>query len=148
MHADALEALYRDHYRAALLYALSLCGDRDLAEDLVSDAFEAALLTLDDSHPSVRYWLLRVCRHLWLDELRRRKRRPTVPREERYAALYRALRKLPDQPRELLTLHYFSGLSLRRAGELTGMTEGAAKTALCRARQRLRTILEEDGYEI
>ena len=69
-------------------------------------------------------------------------------REERYAALYRALRKLPDQPRELLTLHYFSGLSLRRAGELTGMTEGAAKTALCRARQRLRTILEEDGYEI
>ena len=66
MHADALEALYRDHYRAALLYALSLCGDRDLAEDLVSDAFEAALLTLDDSHPSVRYWLLRVCRHLWL----------------------------------------------------------------------------------
>ena len=81
MHADALEALYRDHYRAALLYALSLCGDRDLAEDLVSDAFEAALLTLDDSHPSVRYWLLRVCRHLWLDELRRRKRRPTVPAE-------------------------------------------------------------------
>lgn len=80
MHADALEALYRDHYRAALLYALSLCGDRDLAEDLVSDAFEAALLTLDDSHPSVRYWLLRVCRHLWLDELRRRKRRPTVRR--------------------------------------------------------------------
>ena len=77
MHADALEALYRDHYRAALLYALSLCGDRALAEDLVSDAFEAALLTLDDSHPSVRYWLLRVCRHLWLDELRRRKRRPT-----------------------------------------------------------------------
>ena len=69
-------------------------------------------------------------------------------REERYAALYRALRKLPDQPRELLTLHYFSGLSLRRAGELTGMTEGAAKTALCRARQRLRTILEEGGYEI
>ena len=165
MHADALEALYRDHYRAALLYALSLCGDRALAEDLVSDAFEAALLTLDDSHPSVRYWLLRVCRHLWLDELRRRKRRPTGPaegldlpvpeaaregllREERYAALYRALRKLPDQPRELLTLHYFSGLSLRRAGELTGMTEGAAKTALCRARQRLRTILEEGGYEI
>ena len=81
MHADALEALYRDHYRAALLYALSLCGDRALAEDLVSDAFEAALLTLDDSHPSVRYWLLRVCRHLWLDELRRRKRRPTVPAE-------------------------------------------------------------------
>lgn len=91
-------------------------GTRALAEDLVSDAFEAALLTLDDSHPSVRYWLLRVCRHLWLDELRRRKRRPTVPaegldlpvpeaalegllREERYAALYRALRKLPDQPR-------------------------------------------------
>ena len=147
MHADALEALYRDHYRAALLYALSLCGDRDLAEDLVSDAFEAALLTLDDSHPSVRYWLLRVCRHLWLDELRRRKRRPTVPaegldlpvpeavlegllREERYAALYRALRKLPsDAPLLQRTLPETGGRAHRDDGGSCqdGALQGAAE---------------------
>ena len=68
--------------------------------------------------------------------------------EERYAALYRALAKLPERPRELLTLHYFGGLPLARVGELAGLSPGAAKTALCRARQRLRQIMEEDGYEV
>ena len=50
--------------------------------------------------------------------------------------------------RELLTLHYFGGLPLARVGELAGLSPGAAKTALCRARQRLRQIMEEDGYEV
>ena len=55
---------------------------------------------------------------------------------------------LPERPRELLTLHYFGGLPLARVGELAGLSPGAAKTALCRARQRLRQIMEEDGYEV
>ena len=36
MHADALEALYRDHYRAALLYALS-CAGTELWRKTLSD---------------------------------------------------------------------------------------------------------------
>ena len=56
--------------------------------------------------------------------------------------------RLPERPRELLTLHYFGGLPLARVGELTGLSAGAVKTALCRARQRLRQSMEEDGYEV
>ena len=135
------------------------------AEDIVSAAFETALLTLEEGSPGFRYWLLKVCRHRWLDEVRRGRRRHPAPpedlpltapddvlegilQEERYAALYRALARLPERTRELLTLHYFGGLPLARVGELAGLSPGAAKTALCRARQRLRQIMEEDGYEV
>ena len=38
MERDMLEQLYREHYRAAWLYVLSLCRDPTLAEDLVADA--------------------------------------------------------------------------------------------------------------
>ena len=37
MDEDLLEQLYRQYYSPALLYALSLCGDRNLAEDLTPD---------------------------------------------------------------------------------------------------------------
>ena len=68
MRRDTLEGLYRAHYRPALLYTLSLCGDPAQAEDIVAAAFETALLTLEEGSPGFRYWLLKVCRHRWLDE--------------------------------------------------------------------------------
>ena len=68
--------------------------------------------------------------------------------EERSAALYRALGRLPPKQRELIALFYFAGLPLTRIAALTGTTHAAAKTALCRARARLRHIMEEDGYGI
>ena len=60
MRRDTLEELYRAHYRPALLYTLSLCGDPAQAEDIVSAAFETALLTLEEGSPGFRYWLLKV----------------------------------------------------------------------------------------
>ena len=165
MHSDALEALFRAHYSPALLYTLSLCGDRARAEDIVSQAFETALLAPEDGVRSFRSWLLTVCRNLFLDQARRDRRRYPLPpedlpltvpenalasvlEEERYAALYRCLGRLPAEARELLSLYYFAGVPLTEIAALTGRTHTAAKTALFRARARLRHLLEEDGYEL
>ena len=52
------------------------------------------------------------------------------------------------QYRELLTLFYFGGVSLKEAAEFMGLSYGTAKTALCRARVRLKKELEADGYDI
>ena len=52
MHSDILDELYRQYYGAALLYVLSLCRDRALAEELVHDAFVKAYLSLPDDAPS------------------------------------------------------------------------------------------------
>ena len=73
MDQEILEALYRRHYSAAILYCMSLCGDEHLAQDLVSDAFIKAYLSLPDEIPSFQYWLLRVCKNIWIDHLRKQK---------------------------------------------------------------------------
>lgn len=82
MREDILRELYETHYRSAYLYALSLCKERTWAEDIVSDAFERAMVTLEEGGQGFRYWLLRVCKNLFLDEVRRRRYRSAEPFSE------------------------------------------------------------------
>ena len=74
MEKDILEQLYRKYYKVAFVYAISICGDISLAEDLVSEAFIKADISLPDDVPSFKYWLFKVCKNLWIDYIRKHKR--------------------------------------------------------------------------
>lgn len=163
MHSDILEELYRQYYGAALLYVLSLCRDRALAEEIVHDAFVKAYLSLPDDAPSFPFWLMKVCRNLWYDHARRQKFLSSDPppegadtatpetlllQKEDAAALWQAIAKLEGTDRELLVLHYFAARPLGELAALLGLSPAAARQRLHRARGKLRRILEEDGYEI
>ena len=164
MDADILQELYEHYYAGALLYTLSLCGDEELAKDLTADAFLKAYLTLPDREPSFPYWLMRVCKNLWLDHLRKHSR--TVPLEaagelvsfrtpetvylqnERSRALWRAIGTLEPLDREIVTLHYFAGLPLQQVAVFVGRSYGATRQRLSRLRQKLRQEMEEQGYDV
>lgn len=163
MNRDILEQLYVRYYNSALLYTLSLCRSKEAAEDIVSEAFEKAYLSVSDEHSSFQYWLLRVCKNLWIDQLRRRKRISDGPhvlhhiadettpekcilQNERKAMLYHCIHQLPDADQELLILHYFSNLRLHEIARMLGATTGSIKTRIFRARKNLKRILEENGY--
>ncbi len=53
-----------------------------------------------------------------------------------------ALTELPDQQAEMFVLHALNGWSHRELGERMQMSENAVRTALHRARQRLRELLD------
>ena len=163
MHSDILDELYRQYYGTALLYVLSLCRDRALAEELVHDAFVKAYLSLPDDAPSFPYWLMKVCRNLWYDHARRQKHLSDEPvpeqadettpetlllQKEESAALWRGISRLDSADRELLVLYYFAARPLNELASLLGLSSAAARQRLHRARIKLRRILEEDGYEI
>lgn len=163
MRDDILTELYEKYYRSAFLYALSLCKEKAWAEDIVSEAFEKAMLTLEEADNGFLYWLLRVCRNLFLDEMRRKRNRSaeelteiavpedalaSVLQKEENRRLYHAIETLPRRYAELLTLYYFAGLSLKQAAVFLGISHGAAKTALFRARVQLKKRLEGDGYDL
>ena len=71
MESEILEQLYQRYSGAVYLYCLSLCGDGHTAQDLVSEAFVKAYLSLPEEVPSFRYWLFRVCKNLWIDHCRK-----------------------------------------------------------------------------
>lgn len=162
MDADTLEALYRRHYAAAYSYCIALCGQEQLALDLVADAFVKAYLSLPNHIPSFRWWLLRVCRNLWLDHLRKEKHlagsepldyltdgqtpENRYIRKEQSRFLWQCIAALPPGERELLTLHYFSGMSLKEIAELTGISYASIRQRMVRLKDKLRLKMEEQGY--
>ena len=162
MDADLLEELYRKYHRGALLYCTALCGDPYLAQDIAAEAFVKAYLSLPGDIPSFRYWLLRVCKNLWYDHLRRENRvtitelpptlmgsnspEDTYIQKEKMQCLWRIIGTLSPMDRELLTLYYFSDVPLQEAARLLGKSYPAVRQRMTRLRQTLKQEMEAQGY--
>ena len=161
MKTDIIDQLFSQFCNEALLYTISLCRNRTIAEDIVSNAFYKALTLADDSIRDFKPWLLTVCRNEFISICRKSSRftGEEIPedladdreeviegiiRKEEYRSLYRAIGLLPDTQKEVVTLFYFSGLPIKSISEITGKSETNIKVLLCRARDKLRTIMEED----
>ena len=161
MKSDIIDLLFSQYYNEALLYTVSLCRNRTVAEDIVSNAFFKALTMSDDSIRDFKPWLLTVCRNEFISLCRKNSRFTgeeipedyadsredvieNIIRREEYRSLYRAIALLPEAQREAVTLFYFSGLSVKSISEITGKSETNTKVLLCRARDKLRKIMEEE----
>ena len=161
MKSDVIDQLFSQYYNEALLYTISLCRNRTVAEDIVSNAFFKALTLSEDSIRDFKPWLLTVCRNEFISICRKNSRftGEEIPedladdqeeviegiiRKEEYRSLYRAIGLLPDTQKEFVTLFYFSRLSIKSISEITGKSETNVKVLLCRARDKLRSIMEED----
>ena len=151
-------------------YAARICshlyrmvGNREEAEDLTQECFIRAMRYLpsyDEQRP-FRSWLYTIATNLGADAGRRRKRSSSVFEEtqragvaqsvgfvealDRTERLNNAVRQLAPRDAALVQMHYYEGMSIEDAAEVLGIAPGAAKTALCRARKRLRVILLEDA---
>lgn len=158
----ALESLYQLHGSACFAYLLRrLDGDRPAAEDLLQDlmlaAWRGAAAFRGDSE--VRTWLLGIAHHLWLQELRRRSRRPRLsddpeiqleqlrqedprPEESPSGGLRQAMDALPEDLRTAVDLTFGQGLRLQDAARILDLPLGTVKSRLFRARHQLRHLLE------
>ena len=168
MDKRILQQLYADYGKEILLYLYSLCKDRDVAEDLMQETFEKALLSLSENHTNMRAWLYLVARNLCYNAMKKEKRQ-VLPGEaeiqkirentradileelikrEQHRALYQALMQLSSPKREVLQLQYFGRLSLKEIAKVLQISPENARVLSCRARKELKAKLEEEGYEI
>ena len=156
MKHDFIEELFSKYYNDALLYTLSLTKNYPLAEEIVSDAFYTALKTADDEVHNFKAWLLKVCRNLYLNSLRKTSRLQeldqnitdksetaleSIIRKEEYRALYHAISLLNSSHKEVITLFYFEDLSVKDIALVIGKSEAVVKVTLFRAREALKKIL-------
>ncbi len=91
---------------------------------------------------------------MFLDDTRRRRPVPTEQIEPTAAptsditevdAITRTLAALPQRQRTALVLSDHAGLSAAEVGTVLGITPGAARVLVHRARQAFRTIYERDN---
>jgi RNA polymerase sigma-70 factor (ECF subfamily) len=146
---DAVERCYREQ-ADRLWHALVLfCGDQEVANDAVSEAFAQAIGRgpgIDD----VDRWVWRSAFNIARGDLRRRGRQtskvPDLPAEvpTETVDLVRALATLTPKQRASIVLHHYAGYSTRETAQIIGSTAGAVGMHLDRGRKRLRNLLGDD----
>ncbi len=156
-------ALYRDHARELLGYAVRRSADPDDAADTVAETFLIAWRRLGEVPlgNEARLWLFGTARHVLANQDRGARRRDRlterlrdelrrelpVNHAQEQSGLLEALAELSEADRELLTLIGWEELTPTQAARVLGISPLAARTRLHRARRRLRARLAEHPPE-
>jgi RNA polymerase sigma-70 factor (sigma-E family) len=148
---------YRADQAACLRAVLVGVGDRQLAEDLVAEAFTRAWTSWHQvrNHPAPRAWIVRTALNARISWWRRRRREVTWDGalEVEYLTgddagldpvLLAALRRLPQRQREVVACRVFLDLDTGATAETLGIAPGTVTAHLSRAVNSLRTHLVND----
>jgi len=157
----ALAALFDRHKARLFAFLYHLVGDRDTAEDLVSETFLRVYRARARYHAGNGFtpWLFAIARNLALGELRHRSvvsrafQRLTREaageeiwepgREDAREHVRAALARLPEEQRSALVLKEYHQLEYREIGHVLGCSEAAARARTYRGRVALREALRE-----
>jgi RNA polymerase sigma-70 factor, ECF subfamily len=172
---DAFNRLILTYQDMAYNLAARMLSDDDAAADVTQMAFLSAYRSLDSFRGgSFKSWVLRMVSNACYDELRRRKRRPTVPlepmteeeeevespawladdgpspedemeRSELNQAIQRCLNGLPDEFRAVVVMVDIEGLDYQEVSLAAGKPLGTIKSRLARARLKMRDCLRQFG---
>jgi RNA polymerase sigma-70 factor, ECF subfamily len=161
----------REAYRLLVLryqdglyrYALRVTRSPDIAADLVQAAFVKAYVSLKSCRDPDRFaaWVFRILTNRCKDFLKSRRRRDVslepdqlpapqradpardLDRAELRSALAAGLARLPAAQREAFLMKHVDGMSYEEIAERLGGSVPALKMRVHRARERLRSLLEE-----
>jgi RNA polymerase sigma-70 factor (ECF subfamily) len=162
MSVPTWEEIARHHGRFLYTVAYRLTGNDADAQDLVQDVLLRVRRGLETYRPgSLEGWLSRITTNAFLDDVRRKRRRPTValpddPDRVLVGALdadaalaslrlpddlQDALRGLPDEFRAAVVLCDVVGLSYEEIADQVGIPVGTVRSRIHRGRAALRGVL-------
>jgi RNA polymerase sigma factor (sigma-70 family) len=138
----------------AFRFAAAMLKDRDMAEEIVQEAFVRAWLSprTPRDMPGFEWWLFRAIVNLVRDHQRRQSRwllllprlaAPTPPSSPAIGdtAMHRALEHLSPREREAVYLRFFSDLAYEEVALTMGLRESPARVLVHRAMDKLRRYL-------
>ena len=161
---DAYAALVRPHEHVAYRVAVSITGWNADAQEAVQNAYVKAYRSLRRFRRDAAFkpWLLGIVvnearnvrrselRHERLAERAAEQRDPAAPgadetvlAREEIAIVLDALTRLSEPDRLVVALRYFAQLPDAEAAALAGISTGAYRVRLVRARRRLDALLED-----
>lgn len=153
---DDMSEIYQRHAQTVYKFLLSQTRDEELAEELTQETFYQAVRSIHrfDGGCKVSVWLCQIAKHLWYQHLRKHRREVPMPEDppelpapsaeegalerEGKLELLRLIHDLPEEPREVVYLRVFGGLSFREIGDICGRTETWARVTFYRSKEKLK----------
>lgn len=155
----AFASLVHEHQDISYRYARRICGDQDLARDIVQEAFMRVMRHHErfSADQSFRAWLLHIIRNLAIDALRRQKTRSAVPyedhlrlcsrlepsermeRNETSRRIAETLLEIPEKYREILVMREMDGVAAEEIAAIIGVDYGTTRWRLHKARNLFRS---------
>jgi RNA polymerase sigma-70 factor (ECF subfamily) len=163
--ASAHKALYDAHVDRIYRLVFRMIGVEHAAMDVTQDTFVRAFAGIEGFREDSAFstWLHSIAVSLSLNELKRRKRENArnAPLDDAMSLsqktpysdpvlrdrLQKAVSELPDGCRTVFTMHDAEGYTHQEIGAALGITEGASKAQLNRARGKLRVALAQFAGE-
>lgn len=153
------QTAYRDHKDVVYRFACRMTGSRELAEEIVQEAFLAVWgrHSFDEKRGSLRAYLLGVARHQAFQWFRKEYPRENIPEnlaspainvidrlvvESRERLVEQAVYELPPLQREVVILAEYEELTMQEIADAVGADVPAVKSRLHRARCQLREKLQ------
>jgi RNA polymerase sigma-70 factor, ECF subfamily len=158
---DDFEAVYQAHAQSIYRFLFWRTRDNELSEDLTSNVFEKAWRARSSFHGgSVKAWLYRIARNTLTDHWRKKRELFIADTDELDASatddhldealdqaaavqeLQKALAKLPDDMRAVVTLRFISGMPCKAVAEQLRLSESNVRVIQYRALRKLRGYLQ------
>ncbi|MBT8062409.1 MAG: sigma-70 family RNA polymerase sigma factor [Xanthomonadales bacterium] len=155
------EKLAREYSTDLYRYAMWICGNDALSKDLVQETFLRAWKAIDSlqSEKAAKSWLITILRREYARTFERKVPPLTdidgvviadedeLDPEDRLERklLRKGMASLPKKYREPILLQVVMGYSCKEISEQLGVSKSAVMTQLFRAREMLKSKLQEDG---
>ncbi len=160
----AFDEIYEFYLPRIFGYVLNRSGSREIAEDVTSQTFFKAMSKIK----SFRYrgysfgsWLYRIAHNNLMDHYRKNPNTADLDPEdmkaetkgtedkaievERRRVVLKALKKLPDQYQQILSLRFFEDMTNEEIAEILGCKKATLAVKLHRSLQAFKNILKKEG---
>jgi RNA polymerase sigma-70 factor (ECF subfamily) len=149
---EDVRRLYEEHGRALLAYAAALLRDPSAAEDVLHQVFLKLVAGgVAINGPRAAAYLFRAVRNSALNHIRGQSRHVELDgvsvwlespdgSVETSIALQSALRRLPDEQREIVVLHVWGQLTFEEASAIIGVSPNTAASRYRYALAKLKEI--------
>ena len=154
------EAIFNDFTPIVFHFLLSLCGDKNLAEELTSETFYQAYLHIGQYRGDckIETWLCQIAKNALYKEQKRRGRITQedylesvetdnhffeiITNKEQALQIHKHLHLLKEPYREVFMLRVFGDLSFKEIADVCDKSESWAKVTFYRAKNKLIEDME------
>ena len=158
------EQIYRTYFNDVFRYIRRLSGDEGIAEEITGETFFKAMRALNSFRGDcdIRVWLCQIAKNCYFSYLKKAKRADSIDnieltnipspaepmedkliRQDEAEQIRNILHDIPEPYKEVFMWRVFAQLSFKQIGQLFGKTENWACVTYHRAKNTIKTRLEE-----